>query len=97
MVINTSQCTKLSDNHISLPLSDKGDIIQDHITRVQIPGVIQFDANTGDSMVSRYDVFNYRPPGSASGGFCRPNAHCYTTVSVNNISMSLFIRGTPLF
>ena len=62
-----------------ISIADKGNIILDHITRVQIPGVIQFDARTGDSVASRYDLFNYRRAGSGSGGPC--TGHCYANVS----------------
>ena len=67
------------------PLLDKGGVILDHILKVQIPGVM-FDQNTGDSLVSRYDVLNYRQPGSGS---CS-NEHCYTPVT--NFSSFLFER-----
>ena len=62
-----------------ISIADKGDIILDHITRVQIPGVIQFDARTGDSVANRYDLLNYRRSGTGSGGPC--SGHCYTNVS----------------
>ncbi len=66
-------------------LSDKGDVILDHITRVQVTDEIRFNETTGDSLVARFDILNLRQPGS--GGYC--NQHCYKEVSCLIVALSL--------
>ena len=66
-------------------------IIQKEIANVDISGRIKFDKDTGDSLVARHDIYNYRRPYSDCPGFC------YTQVghrAPNGITLGAFCRET---